>query len=127
MVDKKTRSKDRMLRWLKANWMLVLALGLLLVNSVVIFTAVSFDRIVYTIFFYHVAAAWVSYLSFAMSLVGHITYLLRGKLGHYLFGKSSVLVGVVFAAVTLVTGSLWYNATTGSYMNVFWSWSDPPR
>jgi heme exporter protein C len=114
-----------MFRWFKANWMLAMAFGLLLVNSVVIFTAVKFNSIVYTIFFYHVAAAWVSYFSFAVSLVCHLIYLKQGKLERYLFGKSSVVVGVVFAAVTLVTGSLWYNATTGSYTNVFWSWSDP--
>ncbi len=114
-----------MIRWLKANWMLVMGLGLLIVNNVVIFTAVSFDRMVYTIFFYHVAAAWVSYFSFAVSLICHVIFLRQGKLAQYQFGRSSVMVGVVFAAVTLATGSLWYNATSGSYTNVFWSWSDP--
>ncbi len=113
-----------MLRWFKANWMLVMALGLLLANSVVIFTAVSFDRIVNIIFFYHVAAAWVSYLSFAVSLLYHIKYLRHSKIEHYLFGRSSVVVGVVFAAVTLITGSLWFNATSAGYANIFWSWND---
>jgi heme exporter protein C len=114
-----------MIRWFKANWMLYSGLGLLVLNSIVIFTATSFNRIVYAIFFYHVAAAWVSYFSFAMSLVFHVIYLRKAKMEHYLFGKNSVVVGVVFAAVTLVTGSLWFNATSGGYTNVFWTWSDP--
>ena len=39
-------------------------------------------------------------------------------------GKNSIIVGVFFVAFTLITGSLWYNATSGSYNNIYWQWSD---
>ena len=40
-------------------------------------------------------------------------------------GKNSIIVGVFFVAFTLITGSLWFNATSGTYNNIYWQWSDP--
>jgi ABC-type transport system involved in cytochrome c biogenesis permease subunit len=40
-------------------------------------------------------------------------------------GKNSVIMGTVFVAFALFTGSLWFNATSGSYQNIYWSWNDP--
>jgi heme exporter protein C len=40
-------------------------------------------------------------------------------------GKNSIIVGVFFVAFTLITGSLWFNATSGGYNNIYWQWSDP--
>ena len=39
-------------------------------------------------------------------------------------GKNCVVIGVFFTAVTLITGSLWFNATSGQYKNIFWTWGD---
>jgi len=39
-------------------------------------------------------------------------------------GKNSIIVGVFFVTFTLITGSLWFNATSGSYNNIYWQWSD---
>jgi heme exporter protein C len=39
-------------------------------------------------------------------------------------GKNSVIIGVIFSAFTLISGSLWYNATSGGYRNIYWQWSD---
>ena len=48
-------------------------------------------------------------------------------------GKNSVIAGVFFALVALLSGMIWYNATTevfsaefsGYYSNRYWDWSDP--
>jgi len=76
------------------------------------------------IFFYHVSSAWLSYFSFGISLICHIQYLRNNKIKWSRLGKNSIIVGVCFTAFTLITGSIWYNATSGDYTNVFWQWSD---
>jgi len=76
------------------------------------------------IFFYHVSSAWLAYFSFGVSLVCHILYLKQKKMQWSDIGKNSIIVGVFFTAVTLITGSLWYNATSGGYNNIYWQWSD---
>jgi heme exporter protein C len=40
-------------------------------------------------------------------------------------GKNSIIVGVFFVTFTLITGSLWFNATSGAYNDIYWQWSDP--
>ena len=89
-----------------------------------IFSLASFERIIYVIFFYHVSAAWLSYFSFGVSLISHLLYLKQKKMNWSNLGKNSIIVGVFFVAFTLITGSLWYNATSGSYNNIYWQWSD---
>jgi len=97
---------------------------LLLINAILIFTVVNFDRIIYIVFFYHVSSAWLSYLSFGMSLIFHVLYLKKREINWSFYGKNSVIVGLFFSAFTLVSGSLWFNATSGNYNNIFWQWSD---
>ena len=89
-----------------------------------IFSLASFERIIYVIFFYHVSAAWLSYFSFGVSLISHLLYLKQKKMNWSNLGKNSIIIGVFFVAFTLITGSLWYNATSGSYNNIYWQWSD---
>ena len=98
---------------------------MLIINLFLIFGFATFDEIVYVIFFYHVSAAWLSYFSFGVSLIGHILYLKQKKMNWSNLGKNSIIVGVFFVAFTLITGSLWYNATSGSYNDIYWQWSDP--
>jgi len=98
---------------------------LLVINLFIIFGLATFSRIVYIIFFYHVSAAWLSYFSFGVSLIGHILYLKQKEINWSLLGKNSIIVGVFFVGFTLVTGSLWFNATSGAYNNIYWQWSDP--
>ncbi|MFW9927966.1 MAG: cytochrome c biogenesis protein CcsA, partial [Candidatus Thorarchaeota archaeon] len=113
-----------MLQKTKNNILLGISLSMLIINLVLIFVVGTFDRFVYVIFFYHVSSAWLSYLSFGVSFISHIIYLRTKKSKWINLGKNSIIIGVVFAAVTLITGSLWYNATTGNYNNIFWQWSD---
>jgi len=109
----------------KNYYFLIASLSLLIINLFLIFGFATFDEIVYVIFFYHVSAAWLSYFSFGVSLIGHILYLKQKKMNWSNLGKNSIIVGVFFVAFTLITGSLWFNATSGGYNNIYWQWGDP--
>jgi len=104
---------------------LIISLSLLIINLFFIFGLTTFSRIVYVIFFYHVSAAWLSYFSFGVSVISHILYLKQKKMSWSYLGKNSIIIGVFFVAFTLITGSIWFNATSGAYNNVYWQWSDP--
>lgn len=104
---------------------LIISLSLLIINLFFIFGLTTFSRIVYVIFFYHVSAAWLSYFSFGVSVISHILYLKQKKMSWSYLGKNSIIIGVFFVAFTLITGSIWFNATSGAYNNIYWQWSDP--
>ncbi len=108
----------------KNSYILIVSLLLLTINLFLIFGLASFERVVYIIFFYHVSAAWLYYFSFGVSLVAHLLYLRQKKMNWSNLGKNSIIVGVFFVTFTLITGSLWYNATSGAYNNIYWQWSD---
>ena len=80
----------------------------------------DFQGIVQRIFYVHVPSAWVAYLAFAVVLVGSIAYLKTSNNRWDWLAHSSAEVGVVFTAVTLVTGMLWGRPVWGAY----WVW-DP--
>lgn len=80
----------------------------------------DFQGIVQRIFYVHVPSAWVAYLAFAVVLVGSIAYLKTSSPRWDWLAHSSAEVGVVFTAVTLVTGMLWGRPVWGAY----WVW-DP--
>ncbi|MFW9823703.1 MAG: cytochrome c biogenesis protein CcsA [Candidatus Thorarchaeota archaeon] len=116
----------------KSKFLLYLSIAMLLFNLFVIIILSSFNliiwgspnRLVYMIFFYHVSGAWLAYLSFGISLVFHVLYLKKREINWNRLGTNSIIVGVFFTAFTLITGSLWYNATSGDYNNIYWQWSD---
>lgn len=117
---------------LRTNLLLIISMVMLLINLSLIIGLTSFNliiwgdpnRIVYAIFFYHVSGAWLAYLSFGISLVCHIIYLRTKKIYWSRLGKNSIIVGVFFTAFTLITGSIWFNATSGDYNNIYWWWGD---
>lgn len=104
--------------------LLIIALSMLLVSLIMIFTLITFDRIVYIIFFYHVSSAWLSYITFGISLICQILYLKKKDMKWSYYGRNSVIIGVLFCGFTLISGSLWYNATSGNYNNIYWQWRD---
>ncbi len=107
---------------------LVLSLAILLTDFYFIFGLNTFEDIVYVIFYYHVSSAWISYVSFSLSLACGLAVLKKNVAKWDLYGKNCVVIGVFFSALTLLTGSLWFNATAGTvngnYQNIFWTW-DP--
>ncbi|SHE51766.1 heme exporter protein C [Ferrithrix thermotolerans DSM 19514] len=68
----------------------------------------------------HPAVAWVAYLAYGVTSLSSIAYLWK-KTRNYkwdLLAASSTEVGVVFTALTLITGSIWGRPTWG----VWWTW-----
>lgn len=59
------------------------------------------------IFYYHVPAAWVAYLAFAVTAFASARHLLRGDLRSDAVALASAEVGAVFGFVALGTGLVW--------------------
>ena len=74
------------------------------------------------IMYVHVPTAWVAYLAFIVTAVASACWLLSRKhsMGFDRVAGASAEVGVVFMAMTLLSGSLWGRITWGT----FWAW-DP--
>lgn len=68
----------------------------------------------------HPGLAWASYVAVGMSAVAAIAYFVRRDRRWDRLNAASIEVGVVFTALTLVTGSLWGRPVWG----VWWQW-DP--
>ncbi len=72
------------------------------------------------ILYVHVPTVWLAYLAFSVTAVCSGLYLFTKKhsLGFDRFAGASAEIGVVFMALTLVTGMLWGRITWG----VYWQW-----
>lgn len=68
----------------------------------------------------HPAMAWMTYQSFGLSAVASALYLYRRTRSRFwdLLAGASAEVGLLFCALTLVTGSIWGRPTWG----VWWTW-----
>src|SRR5688572_28777698 len=75
---------------------------------------------VYRIIYVHVPAAWVALLACTVSFGACVVYLFRSSTVADAVAEASAQVGVVFAALLLVSGSIWGRPTWG----VWWTW-DP--
>jgi heme exporter protein C len=74
------------------------------------------------ILYIHAPSAWIAYLAFIVTAVSSAAYLwkrTRSLVWDRVAGASAE-IGVVFMAITLITGSLWGSITWGTY----WRW-DP--
>ena len=74
------------------------------------------------IMYVHVPTAWVAYLAFIVTALASACWLLSRKhsMGFDRVAGASAEVGVIFMAMTLLSGSLWGRITWGA----FWAW-DP--
>lgn len=68
----------------------------------------------------HVPAAWLAYLSFALTMVASVAWLQSRNDRWDRLAVSFVEVGVLFTGLTLATGSIWGKPVWG----VWWTW-DP--
>lgn len=59
------------------------------------------------VFYFHVAAAWVGFLAFAVTCLASIMYLWRRDPVWDWVAGSSAEVGVLFTTIVLVTGPIW--------------------
>lgn len=66
----------------------------------------------------HPAVAWTAYLACGLATAASIQHLRKRTIGSDLLAHSSVEIGAVMTAVTLITGSVWGRPTWG----VWWVW-----
>lgn len=68
----------------------------------------------------HPPVAWVAYLAYGVTSIGSVLYLWKRtrNLKWDLLAASSAEVGVIFTALTLITGSIWGRPAWG----VWWTW-----
>ncbi len=72
------------------------------------------------VFYFHVAAGWVGMLGFLVAAIAGIAYLRSGARKWDIAGLSAVEIGMVFAFINVVTGSIWARPI----WNTWWTW-DP--
>jgi heme exporter protein C len=102
-------------------------LGVLLLMGLALFVAPSFvgregftAPLTWKLFFFHVPAAIVSFIAFAVALVGSLQYLRTKQRIWDHRALAGVEVGVVLTVITLATGMLWGRAEWG----LAWSWGE---
>ncbi len=74
----------------------------------------------YRIFYIHTPAAWVCYLSLGIALLSSILYLVKKNFVYDTLAEVSAILGLLYGAIALVTGSIWSKVAWGAY----WNW-DP--
>ncbi len=72
------------------------------------------------VFFFHVPVAWVAVLAFLTAFAYSILYLRKRTLSHDTKASAAARLGLLFAILATVSGSIFAKSTWGS----FWNW-DP--
>jgi heme exporter protein C len=111
-------SKPRLLTILDA----VTILALLAATWMVFFYAPveAVMGLVQKVFYFHVAAGWVGMLGFLVAAIAGGSYLVKGDRKWDIVSLASVEIGMVFAFINVVTGSIWARPI----WNTWWTW-DP--
>jgi len=101
----------------------VITLFLLLVATWMVFFYAPMERVmgqVQRVFYFHVAAGWVGMLGFLVAAVAGGIYLATANRKWDIVEVSAVEIGMVFALINVVTGSIWARPI----WNAWWTW-DP--
>jgi len=72
------------------------------------------------VFYFHVSAGWVGMLGFLVAAIAGIAFLRSGRRDWDIIALSAVEIGMVFAFINIVTGSIWARPI----WNTWWTW-DP--
>jgi len=78
------------------------------------------DAEVYRIFYFHVPQAWVASFAFVLSMIFSIRYLKTRDMQYDTKAVTAARLGLVFAILATVTGSIFAKMTWGE----FWNWSE---
>ena len=111
-------SKPRSLKILDA-----VTLILLLIATIMVFFYAPLEAVmglVQKVFYFHVAAGWVGMLSFMVAAFAGVAYLRTSHRKWDIVGLAAVEIGMVFAFINIVTGSIWARPI----WNTWWTW-DP--
>ncbi len=97
--------------------------GLLVAATALVFFYAPLEAImglVQKVFYFHVAAGWVGMLGFLVAAIAGIVYLRTGNHRWDTTGLAAVEIGMTFAFINVVTGSIWARPI----WNTWWTW-DP--
>ena len=95
----------------------VLVLAALLVVMLYAPVELNMGR-VQKIFYFHVSAAWVGMLGFAVAVIAGIAYLITSQRKWDVAGFAAVEVSLVFFFIAIVLGSVWARPA----WNTWWTW-----
>jgi len=76
--------------------------------------------LVQKVFYFHVAAGWAGMLGFLVATISGVVYLITSNRKYDIVGLASVEIGMVFALINVITGSIWAKPI----WNTWWTW-DP--
>lgn len=110
--------KPKMLTLL--DWVSVI---LLAVASYMVFFFAPMEAVmgdVQRVFYFHVSMAWVGSIGFLLAVIAGIAYLATKDRKWDIIGLAGIEVGLVFAFINIVTGSIWARPI----WNTWWTW-DP--
>ena len=96
---------------------------LLAVASYLVFFFAPMEAVmgnVQRVFYFHVSMAWVGSIGYLLAVVAGIFYLAKKDRKWDIIGVAGIEVGLVFAFVNIVTGSIWARPI----WNTWWTW-DP--
>jgi heme exporter protein C len=111
-------SKPRSLKILDA-----VSFILLLIATIMVFFYAPLEAVmglVQKVFYFHVAAGWAGMISFLVAAFAGVAYLRTSQRKWDIIGLSAVEIGMVFAFINIVTGSIWARPI----WNTWWTW-DP--
>ena len=95
--------------------------GMMIANLYLIFMWAPTELVmghVQRIMYFHVAIAWVAFLAFFIVFIGSVMYLWKRNPWWDSLAHTSAEIGVVFATLILITGTIWMRPVWG----VWWTW-----
>ncbi len=101
----------------------IVTVALLAIATAMVFFYAPMEAVmgqVQRVFYFHVAAGWVGMLGFLVAAIAGVAYLRTGNRQWDITGLSAVEIGMVFALINIVTGSIWARPI----WNTWWTW-DP--
>ncbi len=104
--------------WL--GWTAVISMMVALFAIFILAPTERIQGVVQRIFYFHVALAYLAYVSFGIVLVTSVLYMLKRNLKIDIWARSATEVGVMFISLNLITGIFWMRQVWGTW----WTW-DP--
>jgi heme exporter protein C len=101
----------------------IVSVTLLILATAMVFFYAPMEKVmgqVQRVFYFHVAAGWVGMLGFIAAAVAGVIYLIRNERRWDIVELAAVEIGMVFAFINVVTGSIWARPI----WNTWWTW-DP--
>ena len=80
-----------------------------------------FQREYVRIMYVHVPGSWLAFLAFGVTALASLAWLISKRMVFDRIAEASAEIGVLFTAVSLLTGMLWGYPVWGT----FWDWGDP--